>query len=233
MRRTVSKLLKATNMSDKALLEGRTDYVKGSLTEASVDASPRAQLEAWLAEAAANGVLEPNAMTLATADAEGRVSARIVLLRGIDDRGLQFFTNYGSRKAKDLRDGAHAALLFCWPQVERQVRVEGTVTKLPRAESEAYFRSRPRQSQLGAWASRQSEVVGSRQELDAVFTEIEARFEGKDVPLPDFWGGYVLAPVRFEFWQGGANRLHDRIAYVADANGADPTHVFTRVRLFP
>lgn len=215
-------------MSDARILEGRTDYVLGSLSEETVHASPRVQLEAWLAEAATKGVLEPNAMTLATADAEGRPSARIVLLRGIDDRGLRFFTNYGSRKAKELDAGHHASVLFFWPAVERQVRVEGLVTRLPVEESAAYFASRPRESQLGAWASRQSEVIGSRAELEAALAKMEERFAGKEVPLPDFWGGYLLSPVRFEFWQGGRSRLHDRLSYARDAGGE-----FLIRRLFP
>ncbi|MFO0665177.1 MAG: pyridoxamine 5'-phosphate oxidase [Polyangiaceae bacterium] len=215
------------------LFHGRTDYVKGSLSEESVHASPLMQLEAWLEEAREKGVPEPNAMTLATADEGGKPSARIVLLRGIDARGLRFFTNYGSRKAKELAKRSEgpsfASLLFFWPEVERQVRVEGTVTKLPKDESAAYFASRPRESQLGAWASRQSAVVASREELDRALAEMEARFSGKEVPLPEFWGGYVLAPERFEFWQGGKSRLHDRIAYEKEGGGTE----FGRLRLFP
>ena len=214
-------------MIDAGILQGRTDYVLGSLSEETVHPSPKVQFEAWLAEAVANGVLEPNAMTLATSDEEGRPSARIVLLRGIDDRGLRFFTNYGSRKAKELEGERRAAALFFWPSLERQVRVEGVVRRLPVEESAAYFASRPRESQLGAWASRQSELVASRAELEAALAKMEERFAGQEVPLPDFWGGYVLSPVTFEFWQGGRSRLHDRVVYTRSENA------FSRQRLFP
>jgi pyridoxamine 5'-phosphate oxidase len=156
--------------------------------------------------------LDLNAMTLATADKHGRPSARIVLLKGLDERGFMFYTNYNSRKGHELAENPEAALVFYWPEQERQVTIAGQVSKLPKAESEAYFESRPRGSQIGAWASDQSAVVGDRTELEKKWQEFEAKFP-KEVPCPEHWGGYVLAPKRMEFWQGRPNRLHDRFRY--------------------
>jgi pyridoxamine 5'-phosphate oxidase len=154
-----------------------------------------------------------NAMTLATADRQGRPSARVVLLKGLDDRGFIFYTNYNSRKGRELEENPEAALVFYWPEQERQVCVAGQVTKLPVTESETYFRSRPRGSQIGAWASDQSTVVRDRDELEHKWDQIEKLYPGADVPCPKHWGGYVLAPTRLEFWQGRPNRLHDRFRY--------------------
>lgn len=160
-----------------------------------------------------------NAMTLATVDRDGRPSARTVLLKGADARGFIFFTNYDSRKGQELTGNPNAALVFYWPELERQVCVAGPVTKLPVGESEAYFKSRPRGSQLGAWASNQSEAIASRAVLEQKWQEIAARF-AQEVPLPPNWGGYVLAPTRLEFWQGRLSRLHDRFRYARQPDGS-------------
>jgi pyridoxamine 5'-phosphate oxidase len=180
---------------------------------------PLEQFRRWFAEAVAAGLDLPEAMALATADGDGRPSARTVLLKGVDERGFHFFTNYESRKGLELSSNPHAALVFHWAQEpRRQVTVAGSVSALPREESEAYFRTRPLGSRLGAWASRQSEPVSARAELERAFAEAEKRF-GDDPPLPHFWGGYVLAPERLEFWQNRPNRLHDRFRYTRGADG--------------
>ncbi|HZR18548.1 MAG TPA: pyridoxamine 5'-phosphate oxidase [Verrucomicrobiae bacterium] len=157
--------------------------------------------------------LDLNAMTLATADRQGRPSARIVLLKGLDQRGFIFFTNYNSRKGHELKENPEAALVFYWPEQERQVCVAGRVNKVPQAESEAYFRTRPRGSRIAAWASDQSEVMKDRVALEARWKQFEDRYPGEDIPCPPYWGGYVLDPMRLEFWQGRPNRLHDRFRY--------------------
>lgn len=162
--------------------------------------------------------LDVNAMTLATVDREGRPSARIVLLKGLDERGFIFFTNYGSRKGVELAGNPSASLVFYWPEQERQVCVFGTATKLPRAESEAYFKSRPRGSQIAAWASHQSQPVATRAALEAAWKQAEQSYPA-ELPIPPNWGGYVLAPERMEFWQGRPNRLHDRFQYTRQADG--------------
>ena len=177
------------------------------------------QFNSWLDVAEASGVPMPNAMGLATADAEGRPSVRHVLLRGVDD-GFVFFTNYESRKGRQLSENPHAALVFLWKALERQVNVTGPVARVSSEESDAYFRTRPREARIGAWASPQSRVLGSREELDARVEEIEDRYPG-EIPLPPFWGGYRLTPESIEFWQGRAHRLHDRFRYSKDAGGDD------------
>lgn len=192
----------------------RETYGLGELLESQVDADPIAQFGLWLAQATEAGLPEPNAMVLATADTDGKPSARTVLLKGLDERGFVFFTNQQSRKADDLAANPYCALVFPWHAMERQVRVEGTVSKVPTEEVDAYFASRPRGSQLGAWASQQSQPVESREELDLQYASYERQWpEGTEISAPYFWGGYRVRPEAFEFWQGRTGRLHDRLAY--------------------
>ena len=191
-----------------------------ALTKGNIDANPIRQFQRWYDEVRANGVSEQDAisMTLATATRDGRPSARVVLLKSSSDLGFVFFTNYLSRKAKELSENPRASLLFYWPQLWRQVRIEGRVEKISAADSEAYFQSRPLGSKLGAWASNQSEIVENRETLEARFGELEKRF-GEEVPRPEHWGGYRLRPNSVEFWQGRDNRLHDRLRYRLRENG--------------
>lgn len=199
----------------------REEYARGGLAESDLLAEPVDMFRRWLAEAVQAGLHEPNAMVVATADAHGSPSARTVLLKGLSADGFVFYTNLGSRKGRDLAHNPRCALLFPWHPLERQVRVEGPVSLLPREAVAAYFASRPRGSQLGAWASHQSQVVGGREELTAAYDEVAARFEGRDVPVPDDWGGYVVRPEVVEFWQGRPGRMHDRLLYrpAPDGNG--------------
>lgn len=191
----------------------RQEYTREGLTEADAHADPFAQLEAWLHQAHAANVTEPNAMSLATATPDGVPSARYVLLKGVDATGLVFYTNYESHKARELEVNPRAAIAMAWLELQRQVRVQGDVSRVSREESAAYFATRPRGSQLGAWASAQSEIVPNRAALEARLAQVSAEHEGREVPVPPHWGGYRLAPRVFEFWQGRPNRMHDRLRY--------------------
>jgi pyridoxamine 5'-phosphate oxidase len=197
----------------RSIADLRRDYALARLDEQDVSPDPFAQFDRWFGEAQAAAMFEVNAMVLATATPDGRPSARMVLLRGLDERGLVFFTDYRSRKGEELEANPRAALTFYWGELERQVRIEGTVTRTSVAESEEYYRTRPVGSRLGAWVSHQSRPIGSREVLETGLAEVERRFSGADVPLPPYWGGYRVRPESFEFWQGRESRLHDRIRY--------------------
>lgn len=196
-----------------SLRDRRTQYESAGLRRADLDADPVRQWRRWYDEAEEAGVTEPNAMTLSTIGADGGPDSRIVLARGFDDRGVTFYSNRDSAKGGQLAVRAQVSLVFAWLDLHRQVRIRGTASELPDEESDAYFASRPRGSQEGAWASPQSTPLSSRDELERLAAEAASRFSGADVPRPPWWGGWIVRPASFEFWQGRPNRLHDRLRY--------------------
>lgn len=216
---------------DRSVSDLRKEYSAQGLNEAELPATPFSLFKMWFDEAVQSKVLEPNAMCLSTVDKNGRPSGRFVLLKGLDDRGFVFYTNYESRKAEDIAANPHASLTFWWGDLERSVRVEGRVEKVAQEESEAYYWSRPRGSQMGAWASNQSRPIGSRELLDTQMEGVKERFKDESavIPKPPHWGGYRVVPERIEFWKGRQSRFHDRIEYRREGEAAE----WTRRRLQP
>ncbi|WP_339869581.1 pyridoxamine 5'-phosphate oxidase [Pseudohongiella nitratireducens] len=197
----------------------RREYLQGHLRRSELNPAPLQQFSLWLEQAIDMQLEDPTAMVVATVGASGQPSQRIVLLKSVDERGFIFYTNYESRKARELDDNPKVSLHFPWTRIERQVLVGGIVEKIEPTVSASYFQSRPRESQLGAWASQQSRKVASRDALMEQFTQAQGKFDGQEIPAPAFWGGYRVVPTEMEFWQGGAHRMHDRFHYTLDAHG--------------
>ena len=206
-------------MIDKSIADLRKDYTLENLNEEEVDKNPFIQFKVWFNQSVAAQLPEPNAMTLATCTPDGKPSARMVLLKDIDERGFVLFTNYKSQKGQEISVNPHAALVFWWAELERQVRIVGTVEKISSAQSDSYFEVRPPFSRLGAWASNQSAVISSRDVLEAQLIEFQRQYENQEVPRPPHWGGFRVIPQEIEFWQGRSSRLHDRLRYTLVDNG--------------
>ena len=206
----------------------RNEYISNGINETNLKSNPIDQFENWFNEAVDNKLIEPNVMCLSTASVDGKPSGRIMLLKGFDERGFVFYTNYDSRKANELAENNFATMTFLWLELYKQVRIEGTVQPVSPIESDNYFKSRPRGSQISTWVSSQSKPIANRIELEKKVAEIEKQFQGKPVPRPDNWGGFCLSPVLVEFWQGRANRLHDLIQYKLEND-----KIWTKQRLSP